>query len=595
MKDIHSLSNLKSNINSYSFRPKLADASKDNIIYLTEDGFSKPIGKFDKLNRVATLTSSLKDKVLVITISNLQLLGNNHSIQSEFTKSFIFVYENLQNIVIDSINFSSNTTCIELEKSNKNITIKNCNFTNSKLGILCLESENLTISNNSFFNIYHGITLVGCNNTCVNSNSFFENIIANLLYKSNINTNIITNIYNNCIEGITLYRDNNLNKIYKNTFKNNILFSMNFGIRLFYGNGYNIISENLILHTNSIIKKSEDNNKLYFIGIYFENNFNILNEISNNKIIIKNNNYELKGSSNIDIRFYGIAIFSDHSQIEIYNNLIAISYNEFNILGSEKQNVLINNILMKNNYKNRIYSNTCHTIKNKILFSENNISVLISSINIDKQNRSLIIKNNQLFILKNILIPYENQNIFYSLIISPIIICLENTNINIINNNIEMNFNTLGINCAIFINKSNFGINVLNNFISNLDGHAIVLNEDNISNTVQYNRLENITGLGICLLNSNHYNIIKDNFMKEIKSTSLLLSIYNLSNVISDNYFENNYRSIYILPFNNQYNTVNYNKFYNNNNNLLVSSNLNNYIFENLIKLKNENLKISHS
>lgn len=595
MKDIHSLSNLKSNINSYSFRPKLADASKDNIIYLTEDGFSKPIGKFDKLNRVATLTSSLKDKVLVITISNLQLLGNNHSIQSEFTKSFIFVYENLQNIVIDSINFSSNTTCIELEKSNKNITIKNCNFTNSKLGILCLESENLTISNNSFFNIYHGITLVGCNNTCINCNSFFENIIANLLYKSNINTNIITNIYNNCIEGITLYKDNNLNKIYKNTFKNNILFSMNFGIRLFYGNGYNIISENLILHTNSIIKKSEDNNKLYFIGIYFENNFNILNEISNNKIIIKNNNYELKGSSNIDIRFYGIAIFSDHSQIEIYNNLIAISDNEFNILGSEKQNVLINNIFMKNNYKNRIYSNTCHTIKNKILFSENNISVLISSINIDKQNRSLIIKNNQLFILKNILIPYENQNIFYSLIISPIIICLENTNINIINNNIEMNFNTLGINCAIFINKSNFGINVLNNFISNLDGHAIVLNEDNISNTVQYNRLENITGLGICLLNSNHYNIIKDNFMKEIKSTSLLLSIYNLSNVISDNYFENNYRSIYILPFNNQYNTVNYNKFYNNNNNLLVSSNLNNYIFENLIKLKNENLKISHS
>ncbi|MGG7060570.1 hypothetical protein ACQPUZ_20250, partial [Clostridium tertium] len=146
-------------------------------------------------------------------------------------------------------------------------------------------------------------------------------------------------------------------------------------------------------------------NKLYFIGIYFENNFNILNEISNNKIIIKNNNYELKGSSNIDIRFYGIAIFSDHSQIEIYNNLIAISDNEFNILGSEKQNVLINNIFMKNNYKNRIYSNTCHTIKNKILFSENNISVLISSINIDKQNRSLIIKNNQLFILKNILIP----------------------------------------------------------------------------------------------------------------------------------------------------------------------------------------------
>lgn len=595
MKDIHSLSNLKSNINSYSFRPKLIDASKDNIIYLTEDGFSKPIGKFDKLNRVAKLTTSLKDEILVITISDLELLGNNHSIQNEFTKTIIFVYENLQNIVIDSIDFSSNTTCIELEKSNKNITIKNCTFTNSKIGILSLESENLTICNNSFFNIHHGITLVRCNNTCIKCNSFFENIIANLLYKSNINTNIITNIYNDCIEGITLYKDNNLNKIYKNTFKSNILFSVNFGIRLFYGNAYNIISENLILHTNSIIKKTENNNKLYFIGIYFENNFNILNEISNNKIMLKNNTYELKGTSSIDIRFYGIAIFSDHSQIEIFNNHIIISDNEFNILGSEKQNILITNIFMKNNYKNRIYSNTCHTIKNKILFSENNISVLISSINIDKQNRSIIIKNNQLFILKNILIPYTSQNIFYSLIISPIIVCLENTDIDIINNNIEMNFNTLGINSAIFINKSNFGINVLNNFVSNLDGHAIVLNEDNISNTVQYNRLENITGLGICLFNSNHSNIIKDNFMKNIKSTCLLLSIYNLSNIISDNYFENNYRSIYILPFNNQYNTVNYNKFYNNQKNLLVSSNLNNYIFENLVKLKNDNLKVSDS
>lgn len=592
MKDIHSPSNLKSNINSYSFRPKLADASKDNIIYLTEDGFSKPVGKFDKLNRVAQLSTSLKDKILVITISDFNLLGNNNSIQSEFVKTLIFIYENLQNIVIDSIDFSSNTTCIELEKSNKNITIKNCTFTNSNLGVLSLESENLTICNNSFFNIYHGITLVGCNNTCINYNSFFENIIATFLYKNNINTNVITNIYNDCVEGITLYKDNNLNKIYKNTIKNNILDCMNLGIRLFYGNGYNIISQNLILHTNSIIKRSENNNKLYFIGIYFENNFNILNEISNNKIIIKNNNYELKGSSSIDIRFYGIAIFSDHSQIEIFNNHIFISDNEFNILGSEKQNVLITNIFMKNNYKNRIYSNTCHTIKNKILFSENNISVLISSINIDKQNRSIIIKNNQLFVLKNILIPYTSQNVFYSLILSPIIVYLENTNIDIINNNIEMNFNTLGINSAIFINKSNFGINVLNNFISNLDGHAIVLNEDNIANTVQYNRLENITGLGICLLNSNHSNIIKDNFMKDIKSTCLLLSIYNLSNVISDNYFENNYRSIYILPFNNQYNTINYNKFYNNNNNLLVSSNLNNYIFENLVKLKNDNITV---
>lgn len=592
MKDIHSPSNLKSNINSYSFRPKLADASKDNIIYLTEDGFSKPVGKFDKLNRVAQLSTSLKDKILVITISDFNLLGNNNSIQSEFVKTLIFIYENLQNIVIDSIDFSSNTTCIELEKSNKNITIKNCTFTNSNLGVLSLESENLTICNNSFFNIYHGITLVGCNNTCINYNSFFENIIATFLYKNNINTNVITNIYNDCVEGITLYKDNNLNKIYKNTIKNNILDCMNLGIRLFYGNGYNIISQNLILHTNSIIKRSENNNKLYFIGIYFENNFNILNEISNNKIIIKNNNYELKGSSSIDIRFYGIAIFSDHSQIEIFNNHIFISDNEFNILGSEKQNVLITNIFMKNNYKNRIYSNTCHTIKNKILFSENNISVLISSINIDKQNRSIIIKNNQLFVLKNILIPYTSQNVFYSLILSSIIVYLENTNIDIINNNIEMNFNTLGINSAIFINKSNFGINVLNNFISNLDGHAIVLNEDNIANTVQYNRLENITGLGICLLNSNHSNIIKDNFMKDIKSTCLLLSIYNLSNVISDNYFENNYRSIYILPFNNQYNTVNYNKFYNNQKNLLVSSNLNNYIFENLVKLKNDNITV---
>ncbi|MCR8747084.1 NosD domain-containing protein [Romboutsia lituseburensis] len=595
MNNDHTLSNPTIDISSYSFMSKPIGTSKDNIICLTEDGFSKPIGTFDKSNRIAELTTSLKDKILIINMSNFDLLGNNYSIQSDFSETLIFICENLQNIVIDSIDFISNSTCIELFKSNKNITIKNCNFTNSKIGLLSLESENLTICNNSFFNIHHGITLVGCNNTCINCNSFFENIIATYLYKSNINTNIITNIYNDCIEGITLYKDNNLNKIYKNTFKSNILFSMNFGIRLFYGNGYNIISENLIIHNNSIIKKSEDNNKLYFIGIYFENNFNILNEISNNKIIVKNNNYELKGSSSIDVRLYGIAIFSDHSQIEIFNNHIAISNNKFNILGSEKQNVLITNIFMKNNYKNRIYSNTCHTIKNKILFSENNISVLISSINIDKQNSSLIIKNNQLFILKNILIPSANQNIFYSLIISPIIVCLENTNIDIINNNIEMNFNTLGINSAIFVNKSNFGINVLNNFVSNLDGHAIVLNEDNIANTVQYNRLENITGLGICLLNSNHSNIIKDNFMKNIKSTSLLLSIYNLSNIISNNYFENNYRSIYILPFNNQYNTINYNKFNNNNNNLLVSSNLNNYIFENLVKLKNDNLKVYDS
>ena len=38
----------------------------DDIIYLTENGFSKPVGSYDLKNKIAKLTQSISNKILII-------------------------------------------------------------------------------------------------------------------------------------------------------------------------------------------------------------------------------------------------------------------------------------------------------------------------------------------------------------------------------------------------------------------------------------------------------------------------------------------------------------------------------------------------
>ena len=53
-----------------------------NMIYLTEDGFSEPVGVYDSKTKTATLTKSIIDKTLVITLSDIIFNGNNYYIKN---------------------------------------------------------------------------------------------------------------------------------------------------------------------------------------------------------------------------------------------------------------------------------------------------------------------------------------------------------------------------------------------------------------------------------------------------------------------------------------------------------------------------------
>ena len=68
-----------------------------NMIYLTEDGFSEPVGVYDSKTKTAKLTKSIIDKTLVITISDIILNGNNHYIKNNSLDISILIKKEIKN------------------------------------------------------------------------------------------------------------------------------------------------------------------------------------------------------------------------------------------------------------------------------------------------------------------------------------------------------------------------------------------------------------------------------------------------------------------------------------------------------------------
>ena len=79
----------------------------DDTIYLTENGFSEPVGIYDCQTRTAKLTKSIINKSLVIDIDNVTLNGNNYSIGNGSLDVAILISKESKNISIEYLKLNS--------------------------------------------------------------------------------------------------------------------------------------------------------------------------------------------------------------------------------------------------------------------------------------------------------------------------------------------------------------------------------------------------------------------------------------------------------------------------------------------------------
>lgn len=179
----------------------------DDTIYLTENGFSEPVGIYDCQTRTAKLTKSIINKSLVIDIDNVTLNGNNYSIGNGSLDIAVLISKNSKNISIEYLKLNSYNIDVFIEPSCEDIKFNYCIFKGMNLGICAFLSKNLSIEYNKYLNST-GIMLYGCKDTLIKSNHLSSNEKGIYLFEDNNNCNIIDNLFLDCIEGISIESKN---------------------------------------------------------------------------------------------------------------------------------------------------------------------------------------------------------------------------------------------------------------------------------------------------------------------------------------------------------------------------------------------------
>ncbi len=170
----------------------------DDTIYLTENGFSEPVGIYDCQTRTAKLTKSIINKSLVIDIDNIILNGDNYSIGNDTLGIALLISKASKNINIRYLKLNSCNVDVFIESSCEDIKFNHCIFKGKNLGIGTFLSKNLSIEYNKFFD-KNGIMLYGCKDAFIKSNHFSSNEKGIYLFENNNNCNIIDKQFIDCI------------------------------------------------------------------------------------------------------------------------------------------------------------------------------------------------------------------------------------------------------------------------------------------------------------------------------------------------------------------------------------------------------------
>jgi len=548
----------------------------DDIIYLTENGFSKPIGTYDFENKIAKLDKSIFNKILIIDIDNITLNGNNHSIKNDSLDITLIISKKIKNINIEYLNLNSNSIDIFIEPFCENIKFNNCIFNSKDFGIISFLNTNLSINSCKFFN-NTGITLYSCKETLINSNYFYSNNNGIYLSENNNNSNINDNLFLNCIYGVSMDSKNNFNIISNNKFKNENTLLQQYCISMINCNHYNKVSKNLITFTHKSINYDVGSLPAKLIGIYIESNKNTFNTISENKIIFKNNKYNFN-NTHPNILISGISCFGSNSDLEISNNEIEVSQNEFNMENGNSQSILIYNIYISNHSNCSIKNNIFNISKNTLNLNLKNSLSEINNLVLDKNNKSIKIFGNKFEIFENNSLNNETLFKYYNLSLLN-----KNSDTDIKDNIFKIKSNNNSSIASVLFSNKNYGNKLLYNKFLNIEGVSIILDNENIGNIIMYNDI-NCNNFTILLSDGNNSNIIKENYLSTVASSNILLLINNMDNLISENYIENEFLGVFLLK-NNKFNTIIFNEFSKISHDISNSDDSYNYIFNNNKKL----------
>ena len=555
-----------------------------NIIYLTEDGFSDPVGVYDSKTKTAKLTKSIIDKTLVITISDIIFNGNNHYIKNNFLDLSILIKKNIKNISIENLSLNSSNVDAFIESFCENINFRNCIFKGENLGIISFLSINVSIESCDFKLNNTGILLFGCKDSIIKSNNFISNEKGVYLFENNNNANIVDNLFLDCFEGVLIYSKNNFNIIDSNTFKNENNILKQYAVSMLDNNNYNRISKNLIIFSNKNITYDIGTISSQLVGIYISGDTNSLNTISKNKLIFKNNILYFNNTHPI-ISIIGIYSYGNNSDLEISYNQIDIINNEFYINKGNSPYLYLNSIYLSK-HSNCVIKNNFYSINNNCIDSKsNNTFIEIINLKLEKYNKSIKILSNEFYINQNISI-----NKFLKPHISNIYLVINNSDSDIKDNIFKINDSNYGCVNSINLYNENYGNKISYNKFIYIDGISIKLENNNSGNLIMYNNI-NANNFAIVLNDGNNSNIIKENSLSTISSSSILLLINNLSNLISENYIENELLGIFLLN-DNTFNSISFNEFSKTSQDISNINNSYNYIFNNTKYVIEDNKKL---
>lgn len=546
----------------------------ENIIYLTEKGFSEPIGSYNHKTHIATLNKSVSNKTLVILISDFTLIGNDNSIANNELDISLFISKGLKNINIENLKFNSHHINVFIEPLCENINFSNCVFECQNIGVGSIASKKISISHCNFPFANTGILLFGCKDALIKSSQFISNESGIYLYENNNNCTIKDNLFLDCIEGISIESKNNFNIISNNKFENENNTLQQYCISVLTSNNYNKISKNLMVFSNKSINYDVGSINSRFIGIYLEEDINSFNTISNNKITFKNNTFNFN-NTNPNIFIAGIACYECNNDIDISENEIEIINNEFTMKKGNAQSVILNNIYVSNHNNGIIKNNICSISKNITNLSLKEGLFEINNLIFDNENKSIKVFYNKFDILDNKSI--NKNSIFRSFNISLID---SNSDLNIKDNLFKLKNNSQGLLSSVNICSENYGNKVSYNKFIDINGISILLDYYNIGNVIMYNTI-NCDNFTIILNDSNDSNIIKENSLYTIASSNLLLVTNNVNNLISSNNIENKFLGIVLINNSNNFNSIELNEFYETSEDIATHKESYNYIYNN--------------
>lgn len=211
--DYHNHSNFTTDVNGiYTYTQDISVLHlvfiqpRASTIYLSNSGWSTPVGTWDPATKTATLTQDVSETI-EIDGNSINLDGNGHTATGSNTGSGVYIYgayNQNQNATIKNLKIKQFTYGILLDSSTNNKIYNNTVSDNPDTGIRLMWSSSSTLTGNTVSNSYIGIFLYSSGISTLTGNTVSHNYYG--IYFIYSGGNILTgNTVSYTVDGIFLH------------------------------------------------------------------------------------------------------------------------------------------------------------------------------------------------------------------------------------------------------------------------------------------------------------------------------------------------------------------------------------------------------